>query len=95
MLPNEPLSQVDARKLVREILANGQVSYSMHAKQRMVQRSMTMPDVANVLRGGWCDNVEEENGTWRYRMTTTRMAVVVAFRSETHLHVVTAMRIGS
>ena len=95
VVAGEPLSNPEARDLVREILANGSVTYSRHAKERMAQRNMSMPDVANVLRGGWCESVEEVSGTWRYRITTPRMVVVVAFRSETELRVVTAMRIES
>lgn len=36
-----------------------------------------------------------ENGSWRYRVRTARMAVIVAFRSETALRVVTAWRFKS
>ena len=54
-----------------------------------------MLDVANVLRGGVVDPGEYENGSWRYRVRTARIAVIVAFRSETELRVVTAWRFKS
>ena len=47
---------------------------------------------ANVLRAGTVGPAEAEHGEWRYRVRTQRMAVVVAFRSETELRVVTAWR---
>ena len=52
-------------------------------------------DCLNVLRGGWVEPAELEAGTWRYRVATQRIVVVVAFRSETVLVVVTAWRIGT
>ena len=56
---------------------------------------LTMVDVTNVLRGGVVDPAEFENGSWRYRVRTARIAVIVAFRSETELRVVTAWRMNS
>ncbi len=53
---------------------------------------MTTVDAVNVLRGGVVRPGEFENGTWRYRVQTRRMTVVVAFRSTTELTVVTAWR---
>ena len=52
-----------------------------------------MVDAINVLRGGIVEPGEFENGSWRYRVRTQRMYVVVAFRSETELRVVTAWRL--
>jgi hypothetical protein len=54
-----------------------------------------MVDVTNVLRGGVVDPAEFENGSWRHRVRTARIAVIVAFRSETELRVVTAWRMNS
>lgn len=51
-------------------------------------------DVTNVLRGGTVDPAEFEHGSWRYRVRTHRIAVVIAFRSEISLVVVTAWRIS-
>jgi hypothetical protein len=92
---DEPLSPPEARRLIREIIENGSVSFSKHAEEEMAKDNLTMVDVTNVLRGGVVDPGEFENGSWRYRVRTARIAVIVAFRSETELRVVTAWRFKS
>jgi hypothetical protein len=94
VLDSEPLSNPAARDLVRAIVRAGNVTPSKHAKERMADHHMSMVDVQNVLSGGWCERAEFENGSWRYRITTHRMFVIVAFRSETELRIVTAARIN-
>ena len=89
---NEPLSNADAKKLIRDILTDGTVSYTSHAKKEMANDQLTAVDVVNVLRGGWVEFSELVAGTWRYRVRTNTMFVVVAFRSEDNLVVVTAWR---
>lgn len=89
---DEPLSQPEAKRLIREILARGEVVSSRHATEEMKNDDLTMVDCINVLRGGVVEPAEWENGTWRYRVHTQRIWVVVAFRSETRLVVVTAWR---
>ncbi len=90
----EPLRPPEARKLVREILLNGTVTYSQpHALERLEKHDMTMVDCENVLRGGVVDEGEWENGAWRYKIRTTRFEVVVQFLSEEHLLIVTAWRL--
>jgi hypothetical protein len=91
----EPLSPPEARRLIREILETGSVTFSKHAEEEMAKDNLTMVDVTNVLRGGVLDPAELENGSWRYRIRTARIAVIVAFRSETELRVVTAWRFKS
>jgi hypothetical protein len=91
----EPLSPPDARRLIREILQSGSVVLSRHAAEEMAKDNLTMVDVTNVLRGGVVDPAEFENGSWRHRVRTARIAVIVAFRSETELRVVTAWRMNS
>ena len=91
----EPLSPPDARRLIREILQSGSVVLSRHAAEEMAKDNLTMVDVTNVLRGGLVDPAEFEKGSWRYRVRTARIAVIVAFRSETELRVVTAWRMNS
>jgi hypothetical protein len=88
----EPLKPADAKNLIRQILLTGNVVLTSHAQQEMAKDNMTMLDVTNVLRGGVVDPGEYENGSWRYRVRTGRMCVVVAFRSEAELVVVTAWR---
>ena len=89
---NEPLSPPEAKRLIREILAGGEVVSSRHATKEMDTDDVTMVDCINVLRGGIVEPAEWENGTWRYRVHTQRTWVVVAFRSETRLVIVTAWR---
>ena len=88
----EPLVETDARRLIRSICENGTVEFSRHALEEMAKDSMSELDVLNVLRGGWPEPAELENRTWRYRIRTRTICVVVAFRSEDWLVVVTAWR---
>jgi hypothetical protein len=88
----EPLSPPTAKQLIQQILQGGSVTFSRHAEQEMAKDNLTMVDVTNILRGGVVDPAEFENGSWRYRVRSARIAVVVAFRSESELRVVTAWR---
>lgn len=84
-----------ARKLIGEILRSpaGRVTYSRHAREEMKKDDLTEVDVVNVLRGGRItEPAEEQDGTWRYRVHTEKIWVVVAFRSATELVVVTVWR---
>jgi putative transcriptional regulator len=75
------LSPDVARKLIRKILKEGQVSWSIHAKEEFAKDALTAPDFANALRAGVVEQPEWENGSWRYRVWTQKITVVVAFRS--------------
>jgi len=88
----EPLSNADAKKLIRAILSDG-ISYTGHAKSEMAKDDLSIVDITNVLRGGWVEFSEQISGTWRYRARTNTIVAVVAFRSESQLVVVTAWRI--
>ena len=88
----EPLSTVAAKELVLAILASGTVAYSRHAREELAKDRLTAVDAVNVLRGGVVEPAELENGSWRYRVRTARMFVVIAFRSEEELVIVTAWR---
>jgi len=65
---------------------------SRHALVEMEKDDLTLVDCVNVLRGGFPDPAEWENGSWRYRVRTPRMCVVIAFRSEQELVIVTTWR---
>ena len=92
MLP-EPLPPSDAKKVILHILKKGAVTYAQpHALERMEQRNISSLDCVNVLRGGMVAPAEFENGSWRYRVHTSRMCVVARFESESELEVVTAWR---
>jgi hypothetical protein len=92
-MEGEPLHPTRARQLIRRILTSGKVGFSKHALDEMAKDDLTTVDCTNVLRGGMVEPPEEVSGTWRYRIRTARIYVVVAFRSETQLVVVTAWRI--
>lgn len=90
---SEPLRPDDAKQLIRSILQSGRFTYSKHAKEEMLEDDMTTVDCENVLRAGVVQPPDFEKASWRYRVETSRMAVVVAFRSSTELVVVTAWRV--
>lgn len=89
----EPFTPPAAKKRILAILASGSVTFSNHAEEELEKDGMTMVDGTNILRGGIVEPGELERGSYRYRVRTARMVVVVAFRSETELRVVTAWRI--
>ncbi|WP_152622233.1 DUF4258 domain-containing protein [Archangium violaceum] len=86
--PSKQLDANAARKRISLLLRNGQLTYTRHSKD-----DLTEVDVTNVLRGGHItEPAENEKGTWRYRVHTNTIWVVVAFRGETELVVVTVWR---
>lgn len=88
----EPLFPPAARKLIQQVVAAGGVRFSDHARSEMAADGLEPDDVTNVLRGGIVEPAEIERGTWRYRVRAGRVFVVVAFRSEVLIVVVTAWR---
>lgn len=82
-----------ARKLLRQILASGPVRFSAHAKQEMSDDDLTTADAANALRAGVVEPSEYANGSWRHRVKTNRICVVVVLISASEAVVVTAWRI--
>lgn len=90
----EPLDPAAAKALIRTILDAGTVSFSRHALEELGKDDLTTVDAVNVLRGGGVSPGELERGTWRYRVRTAHLVVVVAFRSETELVVVAGWRVG-
>ena len=88
----EPLNPVEARRLIQHILSQGEVTFSTHALDELAKDRLDIVDCRNTLRGGRVEPAELEHGSWRYRVFAPRMAVVVAFRSEQKLIVVTAWR---
>lgn len=79
---------------MRQILkGGGTVSFSKHGQEEMEKDDIQTTDALNVIRAGVVEEGELEMGTWRYRVRTQLLCVVVAFHSEVHLRVVTAWRI--
>jgi hypothetical protein len=66
------LSAADAQERIRGIAWNsGDVIFTAHAEQRMEERGISMPDVLEVLRGGYIDEVpiREFDGEWKCKIT--------------------------
>jgi hypothetical protein len=89
----EPLRPEAVKRVLREILATGIITYAIpHALERLRQRHISLVDCENVLRGGVVDPGEWENGVWRYRVRTRKIEVMVQFLSMEEVLVVTAWR---
>lgn len=86
----QPLAAAEARKLAREILVRGTVSFTKHCLEELSKDGKTTVDATNIIRGGAYAEAEWENGAWRHRAWTQRMAVVIEFHTETKLIVVTS-----
>lgn len=81
------------RGLVKRIVREGEIAWSGHARDEMRKDNLDTGDCLNVLRAGAVREPPDfERGSWRYRVHTSRICVVVAFRSATELAVVTAWR---
>lgn len=84
------------RRRIGEILKNGwDVGWTTHSKKELAKDRMTTVDAVNVLRcWRYMDPPEQDikTGEWKYRIHTDMMGVVVKFRSETQLVVITAWR---
>ena len=74
----EPIKPEEAKRLILQILKSGTVTYSRHAKEEILADNMTTLDCENVLRGGVVRPGEYENGSWRYKVETSRP---IAWRS--------------
>lgn len=87
-----PLTPPAAKALARDISENGIVEFSAHAREEMGKDRLDAVDCLNLVRAGVFQPPELEKGEWRYRVSTARMCIVVAFRSTDRLRVVTAWR---
>ena len=81
-----------ARTLLREILTSGTLTYSGHAKREMEKDKLTTQDLVNVLRAGVVEPSEFENGSWRHRVKTNAICVVVVLVSAVHNATVRSIR---
>ena len=89
----QPLQPTEARRLLRAILASGEVGFTSHALDEMEQDGISQAEAISVLRSGTVEPAEFERGSWRYRVRAHRTYVVAAFRSESAAIVVTAWRV--
>jgi hypothetical protein len=89
------LSAIQARKILAEIFNKNPnfISFTKHAFEQMHDDDLKTGDVLNVLKAGKIyDNPEFENGSFRYRVETRRIIVVIAFRRPNHVVVITTWR---
>ncbi len=91
--PTKRLDVREARKRLSRILPLGSVIFSGHARQEMEADDLIEPDVVNTLRAGMIfDPPDLERGTWRYRVETGRVCVVVSLVGDSEVVVVTVWR---
>ena len=88
----DPISTNDAKRGIRRILNGGRIVWTQHARDEMANDDLTTVDCVNVLRGGVVQPPDFIRGTWRYRVESRTIAVVIAFGLEDELRVVTAWR---
>ena len=96
-LKSHKMNRQEARKLVNVIMAgkHQSVVFTKHAREELLKDNLTTVDAINVLKSPDAkilDEGELENGTYRYRLETTKICLVVAFESAKTLIVVTAWR---
>lgn len=89
------LNPGQARKVLAEIFNHNPnlISFTKHAREQMRERDLKSGDVLNVLKAGKIFSEPEEiNGSFRYRVQTKKITVVIAFKKPNHVVVVTAWR---
>lgn len=92
---NPPLRAHEARRIIQNVLARGHtITFIPHAYQAMDDDGLEEIDCVNVLRGGQVDEAEWENGGWRHHVRTSRICLIVEFRSPTQVVVITVWRLG-
>jgi hypothetical protein len=77
-----PLRLTDARAFIRQLLDEGILVVSDHARREMGKDDLNDADAINILRAGVVREPEWEHGSWRYRIETPRMCFVVTFDPE-------------
>ena len=91
------LDKTQARKLVTEITNRfpTNIRYSAHALEELKKDNLTTSDVLNIIKSADAKIIKEpdfEKGSYRYRLETQRIVVVVSFDSPTSFVVITAWR---
>lgn len=94
---SQRMNRQEARKLVGKIMSAEQhnVVVSGHARDELLKDNLTTGDAINILTSPDAkihDEGEMEKGTYRYRLETDKICLVVAFESATKLIVVTGWR---
>lgn len=91
------LNKEQARKLVAKIsnLYPVNIHFSRHALDELKKDNLIISDVLNVIKSPDAKILSEgewENNSYRYRLETNNIMVVIAFDSSTSFVVVTAWR---
>lgn len=85
-----------ARKILTEILnraGTSKITFSRHCREEMKDDSLTTVDVFNVLKAGRVyDDPEWVHETYRYRVETDTIIVVIAFGHPSYVRCITAWR---
>ncbi|MBT3328095.1 MAG: DUF4258 domain-containing protein [Gemmatimonadales bacterium] len=89
---DEPIDESQLRPILRKVLETGELSFTCHAFEEMEKDELVEQDIRNCLWAGRFDGCDFERGSWRYRVRTGWIVVVVALRSEAQIVVVTAWR---
>lgn len=74
----------------------GNISFSGHALKELLEDDLDRSDAINVLLSSSAritDQAELVNGTWRYRVKTKTICVVIAFQETDRVVVITVFRI--
>jgi hypothetical protein len=73
----QPLRPADAKKLLRAIVAGGEVGFTSHALDEMEHDGITQAEAIGVLRSGVVEPAEFERGGWRYRVRARRTIAAI------------------
>jgi hypothetical protein len=89
---NEPLKADDAKKEILRRLKVGTVYTSPHFRRAAAAEGLLPLAAVEFLFAGFVEMVEFEGGNWCYRVRNGRVVVVVAFRGENQLDLVTFIK---
>lgn len=97
-LRSHKMNRQEARKLLTKIMIGKphNLVFSRHSREELLKDGLTTVDAINVLKSPDAkilDDAELKNGSYRYRVETKNICIVVVFESEEKLIVVTAWRI--
>jgi len=89
---SEPLQKEQVDGLVKRVMFSGSVGFIRHARDEMRNDDLGEIDIRNALKNGSCFDFRLKDETWRYRIRTQEITVIVSFRTESQLTVVTAWK---
>ena len=89
---NEPLKNDDAKKEIVRRLKTGTIHTSPHFRRAAAAEGLLPLAAVEFLYAGFVEMVEFEGGNWCYRVRNGRVIVVVAFKHENQLDLVTFMK---